>query len=258
MCRRAQAGFAPQNADTGWLVEAAQSPALFDAELLRAPRRSTPSKTTWQRASASSVSTRSNCPGCSARSAPQAPHFALLRAHAENHWWWPPISIPRTARPFRSKCRHPARPEPVQPRSRRSIRAASRARSSRIPATTAVMAAAQRSSSTPTTLAAATQTRPRRPRMTHAVGTRARIEFKDDSCSGDSSSNSKDSSGCGSSSNSGYDGDTCTGNSATSKSSAALESGASRAAPQGPRRVRLSLLTMLAAGLSLPLRRRVK
>lgn len=76
-----------------------------------------------------------------------------------------------------------------------------------------------------------------------------------DSCSGDSNSNSNDSSGCGS--NSGYDGDTCTGNSATGKSSAALESGGPVAARR-PRRVRLSLLTLLAAGLSLPLRRRVK
>jgi hypothetical protein len=82
-------------------------------------------------------------------------------------------------------------------------------------------------------------------------------DSNDDSCSGDSNSNSKDSSGCGSSSSSGYDGDTCTGNSATSKSSAALESGATVPA-HGPRRVRLSLLTLLAAGLSLPLRRRVK
>jgi hypothetical protein len=78
-----------------------------------------------------------------------------------------------------------------------------------------------------------------------------------DSCSGDSNSNSKDSSGCGSSSNSGYDGDTCTGNSATSKSSAALESGGTGAAHR-PRRVHLSLLTLCAAGLSLPLRRRLK
>jgi hypothetical protein len=82
-------------------------------------------------------------------------------------------------------------------------------------------------------------------------------DSKEDSCSGDSNSNSKDSPGCGSSSNSGYDGDTCTGNSATGKSSAALESGGTVAARR-PRRVRLSLLTLLAAGLSLPLRRRVK
>ncbi|HEX3849385.1 MAG TPA: hypothetical protein VHW01_00375, partial [Polyangiaceae bacterium] len=82
-------------------------------------------------------------------------------------------------------------------------------------------------------------------------------DSKDDSCSGDSNSNGNDSSGCGSDSKSGYDGDTCTGNSATSKSSAALESGGPLAARR-PHRVRLSLLTLLAAGLSLPLRRRVK
>ena len=78
-----------------------------------------------------------------------------------------------------------------------------------------------------------------------------------DSCSGDSNSNSNDSSGCGSNNKSGYDGDTCTGNSATGKSSAALESGGPVAARR-PRRVRLSLLTLLTAGLSLPLRRRLK
>ncbi len=78
----------------------------------------------------------------------------------------------------------------------------------------------------------------------------------DDSCSGNSDSSSNDSSGCGSDDKSGYDGDTCSGNSSSSTSQ-----GLSR--PQSlrtrrPRHVRLSLLTLLAAGLSLPLRRRVK
>jgi hypothetical protein len=88
---------------------------------------------------------------------------------------------------------------------------------------------------------------------------------KDDSCSGNSDSSTGDSSGCGSSSDSGYDGDTCTGNSASSsgngserKSSAALEAGSGSPAQRRPRHVRLSLFTLLAAGLSLPLRRRVK
>ncbi len=77
---------------------------------------------------------------------------------------------------------------------------------------------------------------------------------KDDSCSGDSDSSSKDdSSGCGSSDKSGYDGDTCTGNSASSTSQ-----GLTSPHPARSHRVRLSLLTLLAAGLSLPLRRRLK
>jgi hypothetical protein len=77
-----------------------------------------------------------------------------------------------------------------------------------------------------------------------------------DSCTGNSDSSS-DSAGC--SKNDGYDGDTCTGNShssaqATRSASAALRSGG---APRGqrPRRVHLSLLTLLAAALALPLRR---
>jgi hypothetical protein len=81
-------------------------------------------------------------------------------------------------------------------------------------------------------------------------------DSSDDSCSGNSDSSS-DSGGC--SKNGGYDGDTCTGNSqssaqATRSSSAALRSGG---APhrQRPRRVHLSLLTLLAAALALPLRR---
>jgi hypothetical protein len=81
-------------------------------------------------------------------------------------------------------------------------------------------------------------------------------DSSDDSCGGNSDSSS-DSGGC--SKNDGYDGDTCTGNSqssaqATRSSSAALRSGG---APhrQRPRRVRLSLLTLLAAALALPLRR---
>jgi hypothetical protein len=84
----------------------------------------------------------------------------------------------------------------------------------------------------------------------------------DDSCSGKSDSSSKGSSGCGSSDDSGYDGDTCTGNSSNSasKSSALLETpaGGSVARRPRPRRLHLSLLTLLAAGLSLPLRRLVK
>jgi hypothetical protein len=78
-----------------------------------------------------------------------------------------------------------------------------------------------------------------------------------DSCSGDSSSNTDDSSGCGKSN---YDGDTCSGNSASSasadgKSTAALESGQSSPGSHRPRRVHLSLFTLLAALVALPLRR---
>jgi len=87
-----------------------------------------------------------------------------------------------------------------------------------------------------------------------------------DSCSGDSSDassdgrsgdsdSSGDASGCGKSE---YDGDTCSGSSASGNaaksSSASLRPGnAPRAAR--PRHVRLSLLTLLAAALALPLRR---
>jgi hypothetical protein len=79
-----------------------------------------------------------------------------------------------------------------------------------------------------------------------------------DSCTGDSSSSSSDdSSGCGKSN---YDGDTCSGSSASSanadgKTSAALEAG-SAVGPRRPRRVHLSLWTLLSAALALPLRRR--
>jgi len=78
-----------------------------------------------------------------------------------------------------------------------------------------------------------------------------------DSCSGDSSSgsNSDDSGGCGKSN---YDGDTCSGNSSSSDragtSSAALEAGGVH--PRRPRRVRLSLLSLIGAAFALPLRRR--
>ena len=74
-----------------------------------------------------------------------------------------------------------------------------------------------------------------------------------DNCSGDSGSGS-DSSGCG---KSGYNGDTCSGSppdGASSKVSAALEAGNS-AGRRRPRPVRMSLLTLLAAALALPLRR---
>ena len=87
-----------------------------------------------------------------------------------------------------------------------------------------------------------------------------------DSCSGDSSDSSSngcsgdsdssgDSSGCGKSE---YDGDTCSGSSASgngakARSASLRPSSAPRAAR--PRHVRLSLLTLLAAALALPLRR---
>ncbi|HEY0464716.1 MAG TPA: hypothetical protein VGC79_10925 [Polyangiaceae bacterium] len=75
-----------------------------------------------------------------------------------------------------------------------------------------------------------------------------------DSCSGDSDSGS-DSSGCGKSE---YDGDTCSGNSSSASGarpkSAGLRSARASAHPR-PRQVRLSLLTLLAAALALPLRR---
>ena len=75
-----------------------------------------------------------------------------------------------------------------------------------------------------------------------------------DGCSGDSSDSSDDSAGCGKSE---YDGDTCSrnsadGNSARSRSAALWPSRQTR--PR-PRNVRLSLLTLLAAALALPLRR---
>ncbi len=79
-----------------------------------------------------------------------------------------------------------------------------------------------------------------------------------DSCSGDSSDSSSDScsGNSDSSSDSSYDGDTCSGNSSTGNSARSRSAGlrSSRAAPH-PRQVRLSLLTLLAAALALPLRR---
>jgi len=85
-----------------------------------------------------------------------------------------------------------------------------------------------------------------------------------DSCSGDSRDSSADSCGSDSSSESNgcgkseYDGDTCSGDSSASTSarstSAKLRS-VSEARPRRPRQVRLSLLTLLAAALALPLRR---
>jgi hypothetical protein len=80
-----------------------------------------------------------------------------------------------------------------------------------------------------------------------------------DSCSGDSSSSSSDdSSGCGKSN---YDGDTCSGSSANSasadaKTTAALEPGQSAQGVHRPRRVHLSLFTLLSALVALPLRRK--
>ncbi|MEO7035849.1 MAG: hypothetical protein ABI548_18075 [Polyangiaceae bacterium] len=71
------------------------------------------------------------------------------------------------------------------------------------------------------------------------------------SCSGNSDSSSNDSSGCGSNDKSGHNGDTRTGNSASSTSQRLTWPQLAR-----PRPVRLSLLTLFAAGLSLPLRRR--
>ena len=79
-----------------------------------------------------------------------------------------------------------------------------------------------------------------------------------DSCSGDSSDSSSD--GCSgdsdSSSDSSSDADACSSNSApgnAARKSATLRSG--KAAAHRPRQVRLSLLTLLAAALALPLRR---
>jgi hypothetical protein len=90
-----------------------------------------------------------------------------------------------------------------------------------------------------------------------------------DSCSGDSSSNSSadscsgesdsssDSSGC--SKDDGYNGDTCSGNSHSSSEAAQTSSAELRsdsaARSHRPRRVHLSLLTLLAAALALPFRR---
>jgi hypothetical protein len=78
-----------------------------------------------------------------------------------------------------------------------------------------------------------------------------------DSCSGNSDTSSDASDGC--SKNDGYDGDTCSGNShssaeATQASSAALRADG-RPRNRKPRRVHLSLLTLLAAALALPFRR---
>ncbi len=77
-----------------------------------------------------------------------------------------------------------------------------------------------------------------------------------DSCSGNSDSSS-DSSGCGK--NDGYDGDTCSGNahsSAEALRTSSVELRSDNAPPRRrPRRVHLSLLTLLAAALALPLRR---
>ena len=75
-----------------------------------------------------------------------------------------------------------------------------------------------------------------------------------DSCGGDSDS-SGDSSGCGKSE---YDGDTCSGSSAHGSSARASAPGprmSPASARPRPRQVRLSLLTLLAAAMALPLRR---
>jgi hypothetical protein len=80
-----------------------------------------------------------------------------------------------------------------------------------------------------------------------------------DSCNGNSSSqSSEDSSGCGKSN---YDGDTCSGNSASGasaggKASADLEPAQNSLSSHRPRKVHLSLLTLLAALVALPLRRK--
>ncbi|HYQ04962.1 MAG TPA: hypothetical protein VER96_40075 [Polyangiaceae bacterium] len=88
-------------------------------------------------------------------------------------------------------------------------------------------------------------------------------ESNTDTCSGDSSSSESSSDSCGGdSSDSKYDGDTCTGDSAESNSarskSAALGADPAQSvrAKHRPRPVRLSLVTLLAAALGLPLRRR--
>jgi hypothetical protein len=79
-----------------------------------------------------------------------------------------------------------------------------------------------------------------------------------DSCSGDADSGNDDS-GCGKSE---YDGDTCSGSSSSSgadraeRSSSAALNVQKREPRHRPRPVRLSLLTLLAAALALPLRRR--
>jgi hypothetical protein len=74
-----------------------------------------------------------------------------------------------------------------------------------------------------------------------------------ESCSGDATSSDDEPSGCGSDDKSGYDGDTCSGNSASS-----THAGLKSPRQARPRRLRLSLLMLLAAGLSLPLRRGLK
>ncbi len=85
-------------------------------------------------------------------------------------------------------------------------------------------------------------------------------DAQSDSCSGDSSSsNNDDSSGCGSS---GYKGDTCSGSTESSASadqaSSALQAPGQKKQTQRPKKLHLSLLTLLAAGLALPLRRGAK
>ena len=88
-------------------------------------------------------------------------------------------------------------------------------------------------------------------------------ESSSDSCSGDTSSSESSSDSCsGDSTDSKYDGDTCSGDSAESSSTrtkhAELRSApaqSDKARPR-PRHVRLSLVTLLAAALALPLRRR--
>ena len=76
-----------------------------------------------------------------------------------------------------------------------------------------------------------------------------------DDCGGDSSDSSSDSSGCGKSE---YDGDTCSGNSENGNAARAKGAALRPGTPSRPRprNVRLSLLTLLAAALALPLRRR--
>jgi len=83
-------------------------------------------------------------------------------------------------------------------------------------------------------------------------------ESSTDSCSGDSSSDEPSADSCsGDSSDSKYDGDTCSGDSAES-STVRAKRAELRESPARPhvRHLRMSLVTLLAAALGLPLRRR--
>ncbi len=137
----ARASWLTANADR-WLLEAAQSPVLFDGTFARAAALDSVKDDLAESVRELGVDQIRIVAPCSDRSRPQAPRFASRRAHAETRWSWPPTSIRRTVRRLPSACRSlvfRGQTSPLRrahPRSRQSIRAASRPRSSSPPVTT--------------------------------------------------------------------------------------------------------------------------